>query len=63
MFTIYAVDTDYNEIPTGYINEDFDSFVEKHDLEIVDRNEKSATVKAEWGNGEGFDTYTVEFES
>lgn len=63
MFYISAVSTDYNQIPTGNRDEDFESFVNEHDLEIVERNETTATVRAEWGNGEGYDEYEVTFES
>jgi len=60
-FEIYAISSDYNQIPTGKRDEDFGKFVAEHDLEVMERNKVTATVRAEWGNGEGYDVYAVTF--
>ena len=62
MFTINSIDSNYSEIETGFISEkSFEAFVKEWALEVVERNEKTAIVRAEWGNGEGYDTFEVEF--
>lgn len=61
-FFIRETSPNYSEIPVGFIHEmPFDEFVKRHDLEIVARDSRTATVRAEWGNGEGYDTFAVEF--
>lgn len=61
-FTVKEMDTNYSEIPTGWIEaESFEDWCGKWDLEIVERDEKSATIRGEWGNSEGSDTFKVEF--
>jgi hypothetical protein len=59
-FTISEKDSNYSEIPTGFIEDiSFAEFISKYDLEVVDAN----TIRSEWGNGEGYDTFSVEFAS
>lgn len=61
-FFIRETSPNYSEIPVGFIHEmPFDEFVKRHDLEIVARDSRTVAVRAEWGNGEGFDTFAVEF--
>jgi len=61
MFQMIETNTNYSEIPTGNIEQGFDDFVTRWDLEVVDRGEALATVRAEWGNGQGYDTFAVRF--
>jgi hypothetical protein len=62
MFFVRELDSNYSEIETGFISEkSFEDFVKANQLEIIERNEKTATVRAEWGNGEGYDTFEIEF--
>jgi len=58
---VMEVDTNYSEIPVGYIEQDFAGFVSKNLLEVIERNSQVAIVRAEWGNGEGFDTFEIRF--
>lgn len=47
---------------TGIITPDqytWEQFITQHALEIVDET----TIRAEWGNGEGYDTFTVQFNN
>lgn len=61
-FTVIENDTNYSEIPTGIITPDqytWEQFITQHALEIVDET----TIRAEWGNGEGYDSFTVQFNN
>ncbi len=62
-FEIYSTSPNHSEIPTGPGYTDFENFVKEHDLEVLERDSKTATVRAEWGNGEGYDTFEVIFTS
>lgn len=62
-FHVTSTDSDYTSVPTGYILGNFADFVANNELEIVEYTDDGATVRAEWGNGEGFDTYKIVFES
>lgn len=62
-FYVTPSNTDYNAIPTGYIVGSFADFVTNNELEIVEYTDSGAIVRAEWGNGEGWDTYEVVFET
>lgn len=57
--------TNFSEIPTMTLDAEqyptFEDFVSKNDLEVISRDDKEAIVRAEWGNGEGYDEFRVDF--
>jgi hypothetical protein len=55
MITVTALNTNYSEIATGEIDMTIDEFVRKNALT---RN-ADGTYSAEWGNGEGEDTFEI----
>lgn len=55
---VREIGSNYSEIPTGVIVvESLQAFIDKYDLlETLEEN----TYIAEWGNGEGEDTFEIE---
>ena len=52
--------TDYCAVPTGYIEGvSLLAFLKEWELETVTAIDDTLTLRAEWGNGEGYDTFTV----
>ncbi len=63
-FTVKAITTDYSGIQEGTIEGiTFDQFVNDNGLEIITRDQYTAVVSAEWGNGEGTDIYEITFDN
>lgn len=66
-YTMYVneIGTNYSEVPTATLDTEmyptFEEFVRKNQLEIVSRTSSEAVVRAEWGNGEGYDEFRVDF--
>jgi len=52
--------TDYCGVPTGYIEGvSLLAFLNEWELETVSAIADTLTLRAEWGNSEGYDTFTV----
>lgn len=51
-----SAETNYNETPEGQFEMTAEEFAAQHGLELVEGN----TYRSEWGNGEGYDTITIE---
>lgn len=60
-FFVKELDTNHCQVDSGWVDYGFDRWVARYDLEIVTRDPLRAIVRAEWGNGEGYDTFAVEF--
>ena len=59
-FYIRHNSTDYCAVPTGYIEGvSLLAFLKEWELETVTAIDDTLTLRAEWGNGEGYDTFTV----
>lgn len=53
-------DTDYCGIPTGHLEEiSLVAFIREHGLELDGYEGNALYLRAEWGNGEGHDYFTV----
>jgi hypothetical protein len=59
MYVNQISSTNYSEIPTMTVDMPFDEYVAQFDLEIISRDGDTAVVRAEWGNGEGYDEFQV----
>lgn len=59
-FTVTRMDTDYTSVPTGHIEGlAIMAFIREWDIELESCDGDSVIVRAEWGNGEGFDHYRI----
>lgn len=55
MITVTALTTNYSEIATGEIDMTLNAFIQKNNLS----KNADGTYSAEWGNGEGEDTFEI----
>lgn len=59
-FYVRNNDSDYCGVPTGYIEGlSLVALIKEWQMEIVRVEGGDLILRAEWGNGEGFDTFTV----